>query len=64
MSIIPHGASGSNVNSADGSSDNTDASQYKILTLAFNQDSTYEILHNQLVKFLFKNILERCQWVL
>ncbi len=30
--------------SSDGQSDNATLSQYKILTLAFNQDSTYDCL--------------------
>jgi hypothetical protein len=37
-------ASAGSVSSGDGQSDNTVLSQYKILTLAFNQDCTYDCL--------------------
>ena len=39
MSTTIHEASASN---GDGSVDNTDSLQYKILALTFNQDCTYE----------------------
>jgi hypothetical protein len=40
MSTLAHRPSIGSVSSSDGQSDSTDPSQYKILTLTFNQDCT------------------------
>jgi hypothetical protein len=48
--------------SGDGQSDNTVLSQYKILTLTFNQDCTYDYLELISQNKIMFSIIEHWQW--
>lgn len=60
MSTLVNRPSIGSVNSNEGQSDNNDSSQYRILTLTFNQDCTYDyyLLKVFQRKISFSRILE------